>query len=186
MAKDEAPAEVARFYTRTRRFPKFIGKFTDGTKIPGGPYTLFQGAALAIVAVIGFVSRPLWSFGSVIVEFGLVILLAWGASFLAGLLPIQRRNLLSVAVSLYSAVSKPASGRIHGHTVQVRSPHAAFAPRGAVFDPADPYLVPAAASASPEVAPAPVMNDPQPTTAAVKQPVALTGVERLLLQTQGK
>ena len=27
---------------------------------------------------------------------------------------------------------------------------------------------------------------PQPTTAAVKQPVALTGVERLLLQTQGK
>ena len=51
MAERDEEREVARFYTRSRRFPKFIGRLHDGTKIPGGPYTLTQGVVLAIVLV---------------------------------------------------------------------------------------------------------------------------------------
>ncbi len=36
------PQETARFYTKSRRFPKMIGRMTDGSRIPGGPYTLTQ------------------------------------------------------------------------------------------------------------------------------------------------
>ncbi len=44
-------AAVVRVFTPARRFNRIIGRFSDGTKIPFGPYTLTQATA----AVIGFV-----------------------------------------------------------------------------------------------------------------------------------
>ena len=68
MADRDEEREVARFYTRSRRFPKFIGRLHDGTKIPGGPYTLTQGVVLAIVLVVALMTQSVWGTGSPIVD----------------------------------------------------------------------------------------------------------------------
>ena len=55
---DEA-GEVVKWYTRARKFPTLIGKTPDGTRLPGGPYTITQvlvGGALAVLLA----SPPWW------------------------------------------------------------------------------------------------------------------------------
>lgn len=189
---DDEQRSVARFYTRTRNFPKLIGKFTDGTRIPGGPYTLVQGAALVVVVVVGFIAKSLWSTGFVIFDLLILAAAGWGAAFIAGLVPIQSRSLISVATSYLSASFKPTEGVINGKKVLYRKPHAVYA-RHMIVDPEDPYTAGQLARALNEGDPVTEPSAAQRSAAApsptfpqnVPATPARTGAEALLLQMQG-
>ena len=123
MADRDEEREVARFYTRSRRFPKFIGRLHDGTKIPGGPYTLTQGVVMAIVLVVALMTQSVWGTGSPIVDIPVAAFVSWGAAWGAGRIPATRRNLLSIITSGMSAMTRPAAGREPGVTIPVGPPH---------------------------------------------------------------
>ena len=40
--------ETGRFYSSIRRIPTTLYRLPDGTRVPGGPYTLVQGVGGAI------------------------------------------------------------------------------------------------------------------------------------------
>ena len=151
MADRDEEREVARFYTRSRRFPKFIGRLHDGTKIPGGPYTLTQGVVLAIVLVVALMTQSVWGTGSPIVDIPVAAFVSWGAAWGAGRIPATRRNLLSIITSGMSAMTRPAAGRYRGVTMRVRPPH--FAGGGTTI--AEPVGVTLARPGSENTAPAP-------------------------------
>ncbi len=189
MAEHDEEREVARFYTRSRRFPKFIGRLHDGTKIPGGPYTLAQGVVLAIFLIGTLVTQGLWGTGSPIVDIPIAAGVSWAAAWGAGRIPATRRNLLSVISSGLAAMTRPAAGRYRGTTLRVRPPH--FAGGKATI--AEPVTIALALDEDTTTA-------PQPAPPAVVEPViserstplqartsahAVSGVERLLQQARG-
>lgn len=47
------------WHTEARQQPRIIGKDISGKKIPGGPYTVYQIAGLAVLP-IGLFTKPLW------------------------------------------------------------------------------------------------------------------------------
>lgn len=189
MADRDEEREVARFYTRSRRFPKFIGRLHDGTKIPGGPYTLTQGVVLAIVLVVALMTQSVWGTGSPIVDIPVAAFVSWGAAWGAGRIPATRRNLLSIITSGMSAMTRPAAGRYRGVTMRVRPPH--FAGGGTTI--AEPVGVTLARPGSENTAPAPEapvvaqpVLQPRSTPLPAHAPAhAVSGVERLLQQARG-
>ncbi|WP_409048722.1 hypothetical protein AB2L57_17815 (plasmid) [Microbacterium sp. HA-8] len=189
MAERDEDREVARFYTRSRRFPKFIGRLHDGTKIPGGPYTLTQGIVLAIVLIGALLTQRMWGTGSPLVDFPLAIAFSWAAAWGAGRIPATRRNMLNVLAGGLSAMTKPATGKYRGTTMKIRPPHYA----GGKTTIADAIVD---ALPRPEVAiPTPAPEAPaavQPATQQRSAPLdtrtpahAVSGVERLLQQARG-
>ena len=189
MAEHDEEREVARFYTRSRRFPKFIGRLHDGTKIPGGPYTLAQGVVLAIFLIGTLVTQGLWGTGSPIVDIPIAAGVSWAAAWGAGRIPATRRNLLSVISSGLAAMTRPAAGRYRGETLRVRPPHFAGG-KTTIAEPVTATLAPTEDT----------ITAPQPVTPAVVEPVisqrstplptrtpahAVSGVERLLQQARG-
>lgn len=178
MPDTESPGEVARFYTRARKFPKLIGRLHDGTRIPGGPYTMSQVIALVVLTTGAMLTRGLWGTS---VLFDLIVSLAVGigGAFLLGLLPSQQRNLLSLASGLARATGSSAAGNYNGRTVQLRAPSHA---KGRVS-----VNVPGVAPEH-EEADVPLQEElavsRQRSLSDPGRPVAVSGVERLLLQTK--
>ncbi|WP_051426539.1 hypothetical protein [Jiangella gansuensis] len=122
MADDADELETVKYYTRARKFPQLLGRMPDGTKIPGGPYTVQQLLAAIAVIVVGGLTIGTWgvfgSIGNVAVLFGL----AFGVVFLIGRLPMNGRNPLFALLGLYRMLNAPASGRYQGKPVRFRRP----------------------------------------------------------------
>lgn len=179
MSDTESTGEVARFYTRARKFPKLIGRLHDGTRIPGGPYTMSQLVALVVLTTGAMLTRGLWGTA---VLFDLVVSLAIGigGAFLLGLLPAQQRNILSLASGLTRATGSSALGHYNGKTVQLRAPSRAT---GRVAINTSPVAVPEPAGAD-SISQEEVAVLRQTRAASPGRPVAVSGVERLLLQTK--
>lgn len=185
MTSPEAP-ETGRFYTRSRRFPKFIGRLHDGSKIWGGPYTLMQGAVFVVVTGLALLTQSWWA-----ADLGMLFALpasgviGWGAAYGVGKIPMTRRNILSVIAGGVSAVFKPTAGHYQDRPVKIRPPHRAG---GRVLISGAPRTkassiqeIPAAAQTTP-VAAVPVEVTPEPTPAHT---APVSGVERLLQQARG-
>lgn len=188
MATHDDEREVAHFYTGSRRFPKFIGRLHDGTKIPGGPYTLTQGVVLACVLILGLTTQGLWGTGSPIVNIPLAFAVAWAAAWGAGRIPATRRNLLSIIGSSISAMTRQAAGRYRGEALKIRAPHYAGG-RATIAGSVEAIaILPLEDDTAPTVeapAPQPVpqqRSTPQPTRTPAH---AVSGVERLLQQARG-
>lgn len=115
--------EIARFYTRSRRFPKMIGRMTDGSRIIGGPYTMTQVCIGGGVLMILLMTRTVWTTGVMLLDLVIVGGLAWGVTWLVGLIPITRRNLLSVLLSAVSAMFKPVAGTYKGRVPHLGNAH---------------------------------------------------------------
>lgn len=189
MAERDEEREVARFYTRSRRFPKFIGRLHDGTKIPGGPYTLTQGVVLAIVLICALLTQSAWGTGSPLVDIPCAVGVAWAAAWGTGRLPATRRNLFNVVLDAMSSMTRPAAGRYRGTTMKIRPPHYAggkttiadaivdVLPRREVAIPTPALEAPAA------VRPATLQRSAPLATRPPAQ--AVSGVERLLQQARG-
>ncbi|ALJ22514.1 hypothetical protein [Microbacterium sp. No. 7] len=189
MAERDEDREVARFYTRSRRFPKFIGRLHDGTKIPGGPYTLTQGIVLALVLIGALLTQRMWGTGSPLVDFPLAIAFSWAAAWGAGRIPATRRNMLNVLAGGLSAMTKPATGKYRGTTMKIRPPHYAGGKTTIADTIVDALPRPEVAIPTPTPeAPAAVQPAMQQRSAplATRTPAhAVSGVERLLQQARG-
>lgn len=182
-----AKEEIARFYTRSRRFPKMIGRMTDGSRIPGGPYTLTQ-VGFGGVALMGLLlTRTMWSTGATLLDLAITVGVAWGVTWLVGLIPMTRRNLVLAFVGAVAAMFKPHGGRYQDRTIRLARPHQAI---GAAQVPApvretEPPIDTDAAIEQPIAQPA-RQTKPQPSTPVVlaKAPshTAVSAVERLLQQ----
>lgn len=181
MGKPVEGVEIARFYTRSRRFPKMIGRMHDGTKIPGGPYTIMQAAVGGVLFLVAVTSRAQWGTGSILVDIPVAIGIAWGAAWGVGRIPSTRRNLLSVLLGGLSAMFRPVDGTYRGVPVRIRPPHAVT---GRVTLGAD---LPTPTAADLVAAPTPLAaTEPAPLPAPARPSSATTAVERLLEQARTK
>lgn len=206
MATEQQTAgQVARFYTKSRKFPRMVGRFPDGTRMPGGPYTLTQfavgvlvGALAAWLGAIG-----VWDSGSVLTNSIIVVSLAFGAVWLARYIPSGDHSPLLLAEFALGAVSAPSAGTYRGRTLTLPRPtrvrgrvlaldhlEALDTPEGEaeVVEAPDvptrierPSAAPAAVLAAVAATPAPA-----PAAAPAPMPRAMSGVERLLAQSRGE
>lgn len=178
-----ATEEIARFYTRSRRFPKMIGRMTDGSRIPGGPYTLTQ-VGFGGVALMGLLAtRTLWSTGATLLDLAITVGVAWGVTWLVGLIPMTRRNLVLAFMGAVAAMFKPHGGRYQDRSIRLARPHKAI---GSTRMPPPVMATPAGELEATNSIPAPALpaRQPQRTAAvpAVKPHTAVSAVERLLQQ----
>lgn len=174
---DERAPEVGRFYTQIRRFKKMLGRFHDGTPIPGGPYTLTQGIFGVVAMFVLMWTNPLWSTGADLLDLVLGLLIVWGVAWLSGKLPSTKRNMLIVAMDAGSAALAPLTGKYKGQPLKISPPHRAFvrgqsAPRATKIEP-----VPAEKAV--------VITEVEPVKAPIRREITTgSAVQRLLAQTK--
>lgn len=179
---DSDHSDVGRFYTRSRRFPKLIGRLHDGTRIPGGPYTVTQAILGAVAFGVANLTRSVWGTGSILLDLPVAVGAAWGIAWVAGRIPATRRSLLSVIAGAVRAYTRPGDGSYRGRTYVARRASyaegtAAISSLGtAVAEPStvrtEPPSVPA--TSEPFAQPDPVCRKP------------MTAVERLLEQARNQ
>lgn len=184
----EQPPEVIRHYTSTRRIPLMFGRLTDGMRIPGGPYSATQFLAGGVVLMLGNLTRPVWSFGSELTDYALLIALVVGAIFFTGRLPITSRHPIWAVVGAWTAFTESTSGTIAGRSFSLPKPTRA--------DTDARSLAAARELMSAPLPPAPAEplepeREPEPAVgiaAQLEPPVALaaTGVDRLRALAAGR
>lgn len=101
---------TGRFYTSARRFKQVLGSLPDGTKIPGGPYTYTQIAVIVGTFIVGWITRGVWSLGSAIGDFALLIVISVGLGFLIARMPSSRRSPLRMLGSMVALLAHPGPG----------------------------------------------------------------------------
>lgn len=116
------PAQGARFFTRARRIPTLFGRLHDGTRIPGGPYTLTQVVAGVATLVVLWQTKALWArfgfFGNIALFIGLTVAI----TFAAGRLPSGGRNPFSWVAGVLGVTFRRRGGRRRGQVLQVNRP----------------------------------------------------------------
>ena len=75
------------------------------------------------VLMILLMTRTVWTTGVMLLDLVIVGGLAWGVTWLVGLIPITRRNLLSVLLSAVSAMFKPVAGTYKGRVPHLGNAH---------------------------------------------------------------
>ncbi|MFK4298143.1 hypothetical protein ABH924_003304 [Arthrobacter sp. GAS37] len=117
---------VASFYTAARRIKTLIGEL-NGTRLPGGPYSITQ--VVIAVAVLGLgltlMQSHLISTGLGLFDIAIVLGSAWGIAWIAGKLPHTKRNPLWVINDAFAATVAPAKGKVAGEVFSLRKPHQA-------------------------------------------------------------
>lgn len=185
--------EIARFYTRSRRFPKMIGQMNDGSRIPGGPYTLTQiGVGGAVLLVMLATRGLLWSTGEILLDLLLTASVAFAITWLVGRLPMTRRNLLFAFLDAAAATFQPFGGKYQGQVIRIAAPHAAGGTALQTLPPEPASAPPRATTAVPATQPAAINPEPARTQRREKAPTPapattphghpVTGLERLLAQ----
>lgn len=93
---DHNQQNIAKTYTRARKFPQLIGTTPDGQRLPFGPYTYTQFIGAGVAGVVLWQTTWLWATGSFVrnfMVFGIVMgFTVWGL----GRLPLGGRNPLSM------------------------------------------------------------------------------------------
>ncbi len=103
-----------KWYTRARKFPQLIGRTPDGTRIPGGPYTVTQ--VLGGIGACFLTSQILkvWSPGDIVSSAVVLLLISGSVVFFLGKLPPGMRNpliYLKGVLRLFFARGYRLSGR---------------------------------------------------------------------------
>lgn len=188
-----AKEEIAGFYTRSRKFPKMIGRMTDGTRIWGGPYTLTQVGIGGVVLLILLITRTyLWTTGFVLFDMLLAGGVSWCVIKIVGYIPTFKRNLVSVLVDALAAMFKPRGGMYLGRVVKLARPHQAVGKATVLTPSARPEraAVPAEVAA-PTTVPIQAAKPQAPAPSVVLTHAAelpshrpISAVERLLQQTK--
>ncbi|MCX5317942.1 hypothetical protein [Streptomyces sp. NBC_00154] len=183
-ASETSDELIGRCYTKARRAPLVHGVIRDvnggrGIRLPGGPYTLTQLAAIVGTFVALILTRAIWG-GYGLMDVVVLLGLPFAAAFLLRHLHIDGRNPAAALVSVAVMMAGPRWGRLHGRpfrparpvsgdtliTVTADGPAAGSSP--AVARQATPVTHP--------VRPAPAAHTPNTTAGA---PVA-SGVQALL------
>lgn len=119
--------ETARFYTRSRRYPRMIGRLPEGTRLWGGPYTFTQIGLGVLVTCLAAASRELWSTGSVLTDFSITLGAGWAAAFLGRYAPIGSIHPLVAANAALRCIMAPRGGRYRGLPLRHHRPRRARA-----------------------------------------------------------
>lgn len=117
-----ATRELARFYTRSRKFPRMVGRLPEGTRIWGGPYTFTQLAVAIVSMIAGGVTRGLWSTGSLVIDLSVIAGTAWALTFAARVIPASPLNPLVVAAAALATTFGPRDGTFDSRPVAFRRP----------------------------------------------------------------
>ncbi|MGF0118761.1 hypothetical protein ACQFYA_20910 [Promicromonospora sp. Marseille-Q5078] len=183
--------EAARWFTRARRIPILIGRAHDGSRIPGGPYTIGQVIAAAIALFVMWKTATLWAHFGWVTNATVFIGVVAGVVILVGKLPRGGRNPLSWAAGFLALYLRTPGGTVGGRPLRVTPPrkvqHRIVMPVATLptstQDEDDRGVQPATAE-QPSVDPTPVAAQaaPQPprTAAPAGAQVQLTAVGRLL------
>ena len=126
--------DVARFYTRARKFPQMLGRLPDGTRIWGGPYTFTQFGIGFALGVLTLMLRPLWSTGGFL-DVLVVFVVVAGGTYLGRYIPQSQINIAVVLSAATRAWTAPPRGRYRGRPVVLPKPHRLHASRVAVARP---------------------------------------------------
>lgn len=184
-ATDEIDEDlVGRCYTKARRAPLVHGvvRSVNGGpnfRLPFGPYTLTQLAAIVLSVGLLILSRPVWG-GHGLGDAVVLFIVPFGAAFAMRHLHIDGRNPAAAAASVVLMLASPRWGRVHGRPLRPTRAEP-DAPRVALADPdADDAPPPA-----PPPARAPQPRRPTaPTAAPAARPLApapmASGVQALL------
>lgn len=178
---EEHGVERVKWFTLARRFPQLIGRTPDGTRIPGGPYTVTQALGGIAVVVVGYMSMGVWAHFGGLGNFAVLFAVAGGAVFGLGRIPLGARNPFAIGVGVVRAVSAPKLGRVRGRSVRIRRPHSVThrmivctpALPAAVAGPALEAVVSVGAVVSPVAS---VVPDATPVLAPVPAPVPKAAV----------
>jgi hypothetical protein len=112
--------ETAKFYTKARRIPMLVGKLPSGGRIWGGPYTITQVGAGAVVAFALWQTAPLWArlggLMNIVVAVGVVVGVVWAT----GKLPSSGRNPVAFVMDAMNLTTSP--GRLAGGQVSLPKP----------------------------------------------------------------
>ncbi|MFF9594082.1 hypothetical protein ACF1FX_33715 [Streptomyces sp. NPDC014646] len=117
---------VGRCYTKARRAPLVHGVIRDvhggrGIRIPGGPYTLTQLAAIVTTFVVLILTRVVWG-GHGLADVVVLLGLPFGAAFALRRLHIDGRNPAAALISVATMLTGPKQGRIHGRPLRHTRP----------------------------------------------------------------
>ncbi|MER7111153.1 hypothetical protein [Streptomyces sp. NPDC000229] len=116
---------IGRCYTKARRTPLVVGSVPGGAgrslRLPGGPYTLTQLAAIVVTFVVLILTRPLWG-GHGLMDAVVLLGLPFGAAFGLRHLHIDGRNPAAAAASVAIMLTGPRWGRLHGRPYKPARP----------------------------------------------------------------
>ncbi|MDQ0847632.1 hypothetical protein [Streptomyces sp. V1I6] len=182
----EADGElIGRCYTKARRAPLVHGVIRDvnggrGIRLPGGPYTLTQLAAIVTTFVVLILTRAVWG-GHGFMDAVLLLGLPFAAAFLLRHLHIDGRNPAAALVSVMTMLTGPKWGRLHGRPYRPARPSCrdariTLAPAGERPAPPAPVVRPATAATAPVTRPATVA----PAAGAAVNALVPSGVQALL------
>ncbi len=168
---DEDRFEVARWYTAGRRFPRVMGRLSDGTPIPGGPYTIQQLAVFVIGVISLNATRGVWGVFGSLINYAVIAGVPFLAAKALGVFA-WGRNPVTLVYGFLLLMRAPREGRINGRAVGAPTLNTKGRPAAAAhaFIPAAPP--PVAAPVVVEVL------DPDPAPRGELTP--LTGVQQLL------
>lgn len=174
---------VGRCYTKARRAPLVHGvvRSVNGGpnfRLPFGPYTLTQLAAIVLSVGLLILSRPIWGghgLGDVLV----LVLVPFGAAFAMRHLHIDGRNPAAAAASVVLMLASPRWGRVHGRPLRPARTER-DAPRVTLAHPdVDDAPPPAPARATQPHRPA-APSAPSPAARAAAPAPMASGVQALL------
>ncbi|WP_331718412.1 hypothetical protein OH782_41695 (plasmid) [Streptomyces sp. NBC_01544] len=173
-ASETSDELIGRCYTKARRAPLVHGVIRDvnggrGIRLPGGPYTLTQLAAIVGTFVALILTRAIWG-GHGLMDVVILLGLPFAAAFLLRHLHIDGRNPAAALVSVAVMMTGPRWGRLHGRPFRPARPV-----RG------DTLITvtadgPAAGSAPGAARPAAAITDPVRPAPAAPTPDATAGV----------
>lgn len=116
---------AARFFTSARRVNIMVGKWPNGGRIPGGPYTPVQMLIGSVVLVVGKWTLPYWGGllgSSPLVQFIGLIIIAAGATWGSGKIPSTRRKLTDLSLDAVNAATVSSAGKYRGAGIRLQPP----------------------------------------------------------------
>lgn len=125
-ASETSDELIGRCYTKARRAPLVHGVIRDvnggrGIRLPGGPYTLTQLAAIVGTFVALILTRAIWG-GHGLMDVVVLLGLPFAAAFLLRHLHIDGRNPAAAMVSVAVMMTGPQWGRLHGRPFRPAHP----------------------------------------------------------------
>ena len=97
--------DVAKNYTRARKFPQLIGTTPEGQRLPFGPYTYTQFIGAGVVGLVLWQTTGLWATGSLIRNVTVFAMTMAGTVYGLGRLPLGGRNPLSMVLGVGKALT---------------------------------------------------------------------------------
>lgn len=173
-ASETSDELIGRCYTKARRAPLVHGVIRDvnggrGIRLPGGPYTLTQLAAIVGTFVALILTRAIWG-GHGLMDVVLLLGLPFAAAFLLRHLHIDGRNPAAALVSVAVMVTGPRWGRLHGRPFRPARPVSGDTLITVTAD------GPAAGSSPAVARPASAVTDPARPAPAAPTPATTVGV----------